>query len=50
LIEAVACSLLARTAWLGKGTVTSVPQPLRELLRQKLNVLRAALQAEGDRT
>jgi hypothetical protein len=45
-LEAVACSLLARTAWLGNGAVTSVPERLHERFRQALDALRAALQEE----
>jgi hypothetical protein len=49
LIEAVACSLLARTAWLGKGAVTTVPEHLNAHYRSALGALLAAL-AEAPRT
>ena len=46
LVDAVACTLLARSAWLGKGMVEVVPAPLRERFEQVRAVLCAALNAE----
>jgi len=46
VLEAVACSLLARTAWLGQGTVTVVPGHLESRFHQALNALVATL--DGD--
>jgi hypothetical protein len=48
ILEAVACSLLARTAWLGKGAVTAVPEPLRLRYRQALDALVGALESGPD--
>ena len=49
LLEAVTCTMLARTAWLGKGTVTTVPESLGRQYHQTLGALLAAL-AEAPRT
>ena len=43
LIEAVACTLLARSAWLGKGAVTTVPEHLSARYLSTLGALLAAL-------
>jgi hypothetical protein len=43
LLEAVACSLLARHAWLGKGAVTTVPEHLSARYFSALGALLAAL-------
>ena len=43
VMEAVTCTLLARTAWLGKGAVTSVPQHLLVRYRQALDALEGGL-------
>jgi hypothetical protein len=45
ILEAVACSLLARHAWLGKGPATSVPAHLHQRFLSALGALRAALDA-----
>jgi hypothetical protein len=49
LLEAVTCSMLARTAWLGKGTVTAVPEHLNARYLSVLGALLAALDANDDR-
>jgi len=49
LLEAVTCSMLARTAWLGKGTVSSVPEHLNARYRAVLGALLAALEADDER-
>ena len=49
LLEAVTCSMLARTAWLGKGAVTSVPEHLNARCLSTFGALLAAL-AEAPRT
>ena len=46
ILEAVACSLLARTASLGKGTVTAIPEHLQVRYQQVRGALAAAL--DGD--
>jgi len=45
ILEAVTCSLLARHAWLGKGTATSVPAHLHRRYLRALGALLAALNA-----
>jgi hypothetical protein len=46
ILEAVACSLLARTASLGKGTVTAVPGHLESRFRPVLGALVGALDVD----
>lgn len=48
ILEAVACSLLARTAWLGKGAVTAVPERLHGRHQQALDALVGALESGPD--
>jgi len=48
ILEAVACSLLARTAWLGKGAVIAVPEHLHLRYRQALDALVGALDGGPD--
>ena len=43
LLEAVACTMLARTAWLGNDAVTAVPESLEEPYLRALGALVAAL-------
>ena len=45
LLEAVTCSLLARHAWLGQGTTTTVPVHLNRRYLSALGALLAALNA-----
>ena len=39
ILEAVACSFLARTAWLGKGALTAVPEHLQMRFQQAHDAL-----------
>ena len=48
LLEAVTCSMLARTAWLGKGTVSSVPEHLNSRCFSASGALLAALEADAE--
>jgi hypothetical protein len=45
LLEAVACTLLARSAWLGQGAVTAVPDHLQERFRSVRDALRGGVEA-----
>jgi hypothetical protein len=44
LLEAVTCTMLARSAWLGQGPVAVVPDSLRPRYLQTLGALLAALE------
>ena len=48
LLEAVTCSMLARTAWLGKGTVTAVPEHLNARYLSTLGALLAASNSDDE--
>ena len=48
LLEAVTCSMLARTAWLGKDTVTAVPEHLNARYLSTLGALLAAFNSDDE--
>ena len=45
VVEAVACTLLARSGWLGQGAVTAVPNHLQDRFRSVRNALRGGVDA-----